>query len=156
MSSEDIQVKLREYKKLLDEGIINNQEFDDLKKSALQNFQTSGDMKEAVELKTISEPKPINDSQEKIVDRSTNPVIQSKPMSEREKDTLFTVLGYVFAVVAILIVPIVFGAGGVIFGYLLTRKEQTKTNGVIIIIVNIAATILGMLFGYAVWGNMMG
>lgn len=38
VSAEDIQVKLREYKKLLDDGIINNQEFDDLKKSALQNF----------------------------------------------------------------------------------------------------------------------
>lgn len=156
VSAEDIQVKLREYKKLLDDGIINNQEFDDLKKSALQNFQTSVDTKDAVELKTISESKPISDSKEKVVDRSTNPIVQTKPMSDREKDTLFAVLGYVFAVVAIFLVPIAFGAGGVIFGYLLTRKEQTKTNGVIIIIVNIAATILGMLFGYAVWGNMMG
>lgn len=155
MSSEDIQVKLREYKKLLDEGIINNQEFDDLKKSALQNFQTSGDMKEAVELKTISEPKPINDSHEKIVDRSTNPVIQSKPMSEREKDKLFAVLGYVFSVLSAF-GAIAFGVGGIIFGYLLTRKEQTKTNGVIIIIVNIATTILGMLIDFIFLVNMMG
>lgn len=156
MNSEDIQVKLREYKKLLDDGVINNQEFDDLKKSALQNFQSSIKTKDASQPRTFSESKQLHDTEKKIVDRSTNPVIQSNPMSNREKDTLFTVLGYVFAVIAVFLFPIVFGTGGIIFGYLLTRKEQTKTNGVIIIIVNIAATILGMLFGYAVWGNLMG
>ncbi|WP_420704566.1 SHOCT domain-containing protein, partial [Leuconostoc mesenteroides] len=38
--SEEIHVKLREYKQLLDDGVINKDEFDDLKKSVLDNLNT--------------------------------------------------------------------------------------------------------------------
>lgn len=152
--SEEIHVKLREYKQLLDDGIINKDEFNDLKKSVLDNLNTSilekNDNK-SVKVK-ISEDNVLSHSeQSQFIDRSTNPVIDSKPMSDTDKNTLFIVLGYLCAAIAVLLIPVVFGAGGVIFGYLLTRKSKTQTNGVIIIIVNIAATIIGMLLGYALW-----
>ncbi|MBZ5955153.1 SHOCT domain-containing protein [Leuconostoc gasicomitatum] len=146
--SEEIHVKLREYKQLLDDGVINKDEFDDLKKSVLDNLNTpmleKNDNK-SVNVKTGEDNIPSHNEQSQFIDRSTNPVIESKPMSEKDKNTLFIVLGYLCAAIAVLLIP-VFGAGGVIFGYLLTRKSKTHTNGVIIIIVNIAAAIIGMLF----------
>ncbi|APE77573.1 hypothetical protein ARA02_09555 (plasmid) [Leuconostoc mesenteroides subsp. jonggajibkimchii] len=152
--SEEIHVKLREYKQLLDDGIINKDEFNDLKKSVLDNLNTpileKNDNK-SVNVKTGEDNIPSHSEQSQFIDRSTNPVIESKPMSEKDKNTLFIVLGYLCAAIAVLLIPVVFGAGGVIFGYLLTRKSKTQTNGVIIIIVNIAATIIGMLLGYALW-----
>ncbi|WP_367292241.1 hypothetical protein [Leuconostoc mesenteroides] len=138
----------------MDDGIINKDEFNDLKKSVLDNLNTpileKNDNK-SVNVKTGEDNIPSHSEQSQFIDRSTNPVIESKPMSEKDKNTLFIVLGYLCAAIAVLLIPVVFGAGGVIFGYLLTRKSKTQTNGVIIIIVNIAATIIGMLLGYALW-----
>jgi len=153
--SEEIHVKLREYKQLLDDGIINKDEFNDLKNSVLDNLNTprlENNDNKSVNVKISEDNNLSHSKQPQFIDRSTNnPVIESKPMSNKEKDTLFIVLGYICAAIALLLIPVVFGAGGVIFGYLLTRKSKTQTNGVIIIIVNIAATIIGMLLGYALW-----
>lgn len=67
-----------------------------------------------------------------------------------KNETLYTVLGWVCAGISVVFFPILFGAGGVVFGYLLTRNEISKTKGVILIIFSIALAILGMLFGAAI------
>ena len=55
-----------------------------------------------------------------------------------DKATLYTYLGWGCAIVSLLLVPLLFGAGGVVLGYLLSTKEATKNRGVILIIFSIA------------------
>jgi len=67
-------------------------------------------------------------------------------MSQQNKDNtqLFIILGWVF-------IPILFGAGGVIFGYLLRNKGQVQ-HGTIMMIAAIACAILGFVLGMAAFG----
>lgn len=65
--------------------------------------------------------------------------------------TLFTILGWISTVISLLFVPILFGAGGVIFGYLLRSKGQVQ-HGTIMMIAAIACGLFGTVFGMAVAG----
>lgn len=78
---------------------------------------------------------------------ATQPVsnIQSKPNDDR---TVFAVLGWVFNAISILLIPILFAAGGVIFGYL--HRKINKTHGTIIMIAGVACGLFGTILGMAV------
>lgn len=90
----------------------------------------------------------VNDSSDQ---QNNKPTATSNIKDQNE--TLYTVLGWVCAGISLLFFPILFGAGGVVFGYLLARNESSKTKGVILIIFSIALAILGTLFGAAVGGG---
>lgn len=61
---------------------------------------------------------------------------------------IYMILGWICVVVSLFFVPIVFAAGGVIFGYLLrSYSEKYKQHGTIMMIAAVAAGILGMLLG---------
>lgn len=68
--------------------------------------------------------------------------------NEKGNPTAFIVGGWICCVVSLLFIPVLFGAAGVILGYLLTTKGE-KTHGTIMVIASIACGIFGMLLGAA-------
>lgn len=74
-------------------------------------------------------------------------------MSQQNKDNtqLFIILGWICTAMSLLFIPILFGAGGVIFGYLLRNKGQVQ-HGTIMMIAAIACAILGFVLGMAAFG----
>lgn len=54
---------------------------------------------------------------------------------------VYAILGWVFSGISILFIPILFAAGGVIFGYL--HRKVNQTHGTIIIISAIACGLFG-------------
>ncbi|MEB6838028.1 hypothetical protein [Staphylococcus simulans] len=74
-------------------------------------------------------------------------------MSEQKKDNtqLFIILGWICTALSLIFIPILFGAGGVIFGYLLRSKNQVQ-HGTIMMIAAIACAILGFVLGMATVG----
>ena len=58
------------------------------------------------------------------------------------------IAGWLCTAISLLFVPILFAAGGVICGYLLS--QQRKEHGVIMMIAAIACGILGVIIGYAI------
>lgn len=61
---------------------------------------------------------------------------------------VYIILGWIFFAVSILFIPILFGAGAFIMGYLV-RKENNETHGVILMVMAIAGAIIGTLLGAA-------
>lgn len=74
----------------------------------------------------------------------------SSSSKKDDKTTLYTCLGWVCAVVSLFLVPLLFGAGGVVFGYLLSTKKATKNRGIILIIFSVAFVLLGIIIGAAI------
>ncbi|KAL3945931.1 hypothetical protein B2D45_00005 [Lactobacillus hilgardii] len=74
----------------------------------------------------------------------------SSSSKKDDKTTLYTCLGWVCAVVSLFLVPLLFGAGGVVFGYLLSTKKATKNRGIILIIFSVAFALLGIIIGAAI------
>ncbi|HJG40238.1 hypothetical protein [Staphylococcus sp. GDB20D115P1] len=74
-------------------------------------------------------------------------------MSQQNKDNtqLFIILGWVCTAISLIFVPILFGAGGVIFGYLLRSKGQVQ-HGTIMMIAAVACALLGFILGMATVG----
>jgi len=64
-----------------------------------------------------------------------------------QNNHVYAVLGWVFCGIAILFIPIIFGAGAVVFGYLYRKIDET--HGTIIMIAGVACAIIGMLLGMA-------
>lgn len=64
---------------------------------------------------------------------------------------LYVILGWVFTVISLLFVPILFAAGGVIFGYL-ARSKGNVQHGTIIMIAAIACGLFGVVLGMASYG----
>ncbi|UOQ94394.1 zinc-ribbon domain-containing protein [Halobacillus shinanisalinarum] len=60
----------------------------------------------------------------------------------------YIILGWVFFGISILFIPILFGAGAFIMGFL-TYKNNNDTHGVILMVMAIAGAILGSLLGMA-------
>lgn len=79
-----------------------------------------------------------------------NVLSSSKKDDKTTLTTLYTCLGWAFAIISLFLVPLLFGAGGVVFGYLLSTKKATKNRGIILIIFSVAFALLGMLIGAAV------
>lgn len=74
-------------------------------------------------------------------------------MSQDKKDnpTVYIVLGWLSTALSTLFIPIIFGAGGVIFGYLIRNySEEHKQHGTIMMIAAVAAGIFGTILGMAV------
>lgn len=69
-------------------------------------------------------------------------------VSSNSNGTVFKVLGWVFFGISLLFIPILFGAGSFIMGYLL-RKNHHDTHGTILMVMGIAGAILGALIGMA-------
>jgi len=80
---------------------------------------------------------------------------QSVVASERDesKGTVYIVLGWVFFGLSFFIVPILFGAGAFIMGYL-TYRVRSQTHGVVLMVLAVVGAVLGMLIGYIVTASM--
>lgn len=134
--SDDIVQTMKNYKKMFDDGLIDEDEYKILKQRALTeqamdiNFQTTLKKKEEEDKSKLSTS---NDTD--------------------EHDQLYTILGFGSAAVSLLFIPVLFGLIGVIFGYLLTRVESSNKKGTILIIISIGFAILGTLIGAAMQGN---
>ncbi|HEY2419862.1 MAG TPA: zinc-ribbon domain-containing protein [Neobacillus sp.] len=74
--------------------------------------------------------------------------IQSQ-VQARQSGTTYVVLGWVFFAMSLLFVPVLFGAGTVIMGYLV-RKNRNITHGTVMMILGVAGAILGTLLGAAI------
>ena len=74
-------------------------------------------------------------------------------MSEQKKDNtqLFINLGWICTALSLLFIPILFGAGGVIFGYLVRNNGETQ-HGTIMMIAAAACGIFGVILGAAIFG----
>jgi hypothetical protein len=86
-------------------------------------------------------------AQEKVetsIESPTQPVPNSS-------GTVYVVLGWIFFGISLLFIPILFGAGAFIMGYLV-RKSGQETHGTILMILAIAGAIFGTLLGMAVAG----
>ncbi|APS42147.1 hypothetical protein FOL01_1288 [Weissella jogaejeotgali] len=135
--SDDIVQKMKSYKQMLDDGLIDEDDYNVLKQRALTeqamdiNFQRT--------LKKKEEQESIQSSV------NTN--------SSDDHEQLYTVLGFGSALVSLGFVPILFGTAGVIFGYLLSRSESSKQKGTILMIASIGCAIMGMLIGVAMQGS---
>lgn len=72
----------------------------------------------------------------------------SQNNNQPESPTIFIILGWLSTAIATLFLPVVFGTGGIIFGYLIRNKgEQYKQHGTIMMIAAVAAIIFGSLLG---------
>lgn len=93
---------------------------------------------------------PIN---EEVLDNSqvTYPNEKQHANTPTKNVTLFIVLGWVFFAISLILIPVIFGAGAFIMGYLL-RKNGSETHGTILMIMAIAGAILGALLGAAAAG----
>lgn len=76
---------------------------------------------------------------------------QSVVGNETKSDGLvYKILGWFFFAVSLLFIPIIFGAGAFIMGYLLRKSDkQNENHGTILMVMGVAGAILGMLLGMA-------
>ncbi|MCI2954537.1 hypothetical protein FH178_04835 [Staphylococcus caprae] len=66
---------------------------------------------------------------------------------QNDRSTLvFIILGWVFSVLSLLVLPIVFGIAGIVFGAL-TISRGKKVHGIIIIVAAIIFALLGTVLG---------
>lgn len=71
---------------------------------------------------------------------------QSKP-----EPNLWIFLGIVFALIALFLLPPLFGGLGVYFGYR-AKQAGSEGGGIAIMVVSAACMLLGMLIGATTWG----
>ncbi|WP_313342330.1 zinc-ribbon domain-containing protein [Sedimentibacter sp.] len=69
---------------------------------------------------------------------------------ESKGSPLFAILGWIFNAISLLFVPILFAAGGFIFGYL--HRKVNHTHGTIIMIAAVACGLFGVVLGMAFSG----
>lgn len=70
--------------------------------------------------------------------------------SSKNEGTIYIVLGWMFFAISLLFVPLVFGAGAFIMGYL-TYRVRSEIHGVVLMVFAIVGTIFGVLLGIIVW-----
>lgn len=134
MLDDNINDTLREYKKLYDDGLITEYEFNKIRSATLEKKVSS-----------LTE----NDNNK----LPENNVKDLKQISSDEHVLLFNVVGYISAFISLFFIPILFGAIGIVFGVLLTRRNSATnfTQGMVLIIISVATMIIGILFGIAAW-----
>ncbi|MFD2702764.1 hypothetical protein ACFSVM_20195 [Paenibacillus shunpengii] len=74
---------------------------------------------------------------------------ESRPKNAPSGVSPYIVFGWLATLLSLLFVPILFGAIGVVLGYVVKKKEQKDVHGFIIMVASIGCTILGMIIGYA-------
>ena len=62
---------------------------------------------------------------------------------------LWIALGIVFAIIALVLAPPLFGGLGILFGYL-ARRRGSRTGGVVTMYISGSAMVVGMIFGAVV------
>ena len=62
---------------------------------------------------------------------------------------LWIALGIVFALIALVFAPPLFGGLGILFGYL-ARRRGSRTGGVVTMYISGSAMVVGMIFGAVV------
>lgn len=67
---------------------------------------------------------------------------------------LYITLGWIFTGLSLLIIPILFGAGGFIMGALLYKLEKRHAHGIILMALSVACAILGMLIGFMIGARL--
>jgi uncharacterized membrane protein YvbJ len=75
----------------------------------------------------------------------TNPIPNTNSVNATSNGSVYAILGWGFSGIAILFFPILFSGGGVIFGYL--HSKENNTHGTIIIISAIACGLFGVVLG---------
>lgn len=60
--------------------------------------------------------------------------------------TVYIILGWIFFALSLFFIPILFGAGTVIMGYLV-KKSGRDTHGIVMMVLGVAGAILGMIIG---------
>lgn len=67
-------------------------------------------------------------------------------MEEQKQGTAYVVLGWIFFGISLLFIPILFGAGTFIMGFL-TYRVRSQVHGVILMVFSVVGVVLGMLIG---------
>jgi hypothetical protein len=75
-------------------------------------------------------------------------------MGETKQGLVYVVLGWVFFAISILFVPILFGAGTFIMGFM-TYRVRSQVHGVILMVFAVVGIVSGMLIGIIVAELMM-
>lgn len=70
----------------------------------------------------------------------------------QQQGTVYIVLGWIFFATSLLLVPILFGAGTFIMGFL-TYRVRSQVHGVILMVFAVVGALLGSIIGYIV-GSM--
>lgn len=73
--------------------------------------------------------------------------------SNKKLSIFYTALGWLFAAISFLFLPIVFGAAAFFLG-LLTYYERNKVHGAILMVFATLGVVLGSLFSFFVAGTM--
>jgi hypothetical protein len=78
-------------------------------------------------------------------DMSVSPSVSPEHRT-RVSAKLWITLGIVFAIIALVFAPPLFGGLGILFGYL-ARRGGSKTGGVVTMYISGTAMVIGMIFG---------
>lgn len=91
---------------------------------------------------------------ENTAQNSATPGNPSIPGNETNSNGLvYKILGWFFFAVSLLFIPIIFGAGAFIMGYLLRKSDKrNESHGTILMVMGVAGALLGMLLGMAAAG----
>jgi Zn-dependent membrane protease YugP len=66
-----------------------------------------------------------------------------------KQGTVYVVLGWIFFAISFLVVPILFGAGAFVMGFM-TYRVRSQVHGVILMVFSVVGILLGSLIGFIV------
>lgn len=72
---------------------------------------------------------------------------QQNPQQNPQQNNTYLILGWVFCGISLLFIPLLFGAGAFVMGYLTRKQPGRETHGFIMMVFAIAVAILGVLLG---------
>lgn len=74
---------------------------------------------------------------------------------EKKQGTVYVVLGWIFFAMSLGIVPILFGAGAFIMGFM-TYRVRSQVHGVILMVFAVVGLFIGVLIGIIVGASSAG
>lgn len=77
----------------------------------------------------------------------------NQQQNPQQQSILFIILGWICCGLSLLLVPILFGAGTFIFGFLVRKQPGRETHGFIMMVFAFVGAILGFLIGFIVGAN---
>lgn len=141
--NENLLVELQQYNQMLAEELITQAEYEALKTSLLAVGTTRVEP-QTTPLMMPNQNGTTNMNHGVGMSQST----MQAPKQKEDSEMMETVFSIVFAVLAVWIVPVLFGTAGVILGILVRAKNETKGN--VLIALNIGLALFGVLMGMAV------